>query len=141
MRGRILVAVLGAVVVLAGCRGNVFDLAAGTCFDDPGDVGEELTDVPVADCAEPHDNEVYATFVLDGEQFPGDELVAESARSGCLERFEEWAGVAYADSRLVAQYFAPTRSSWEEIEDREVVCYVFDIRGEPMVGSMEGAGA
>jgi hypothetical protein len=139
VRGRVLVLVLGAVVVLAGCRGNVFDLAVGTCFDAPAG-GEELTDVPVVDCGDPHVNEVYATFLLDEGEFPGDEVVAELARSGCLDRFQEWAGVAYADSRLVARYFAPTRSSWEEVEDREVACYVFDISGEPMVGSMEGTG-
>ena len=139
MRVRAATLVAVAAMLLTACQGNVFDLAVGTCFDDPGG-GDEVSEVPVVECDEPHDNEVYASFTLDDGDFPGDEQVAASAEEGCLGRFDEWAGIAYADSRLVASYFAPTESSWDSLDDREIICYVFDIDGDQMTGSMEDAG-
>ena len=140
MRTRLPVALVAVALLASACeQGNVFDLEEGTCFDDPG-VGEEITDVPVIDCEEPHDNEVYETFAIPDGDYPGDEAVATAADEGCIEAFDDWAGIAYADSRLFASYFAPTQQSWEQLEDREVVCYVYDVDGEPMTGSMEQSG-
>lgn len=127
-----------AGLVLASCRGNVFDLGVGDCFDQP-DTGV-VTDVAVVSCAEAHANEVYAAFRLPEGDFPGEDLLAELATAGCLERFEDWAGTRYAQSRLVVQHLAPTADGWERADDREVVCYVQDQDGEPLVGSVEGAG-
>ena len=139
---RVVVRVVGvalAGVALAACRGNVFDLAVGDCFDQPD--ATVVTDVAVVPCVEPHDNEVYAAFELPEGDFPGEDDLAELATAGCLERFEEWAGTGYAQSRLVSQHLTPTREGWERADDREVVCFVQDEDGEPLVGSLEGVGA
>lgn len=141
---------LGIVTVLAalaaGCSsGNVFSLDPGTCFDDvaqftSADGGDEVEDVPVVDCAEPHDNEVFATFDLEGDTFPGDEAIATRADQGCRDRFEDYVGRDYASSRFVATHLVPTQQSWDARDDREVVCFLYDIDLAKLEGSAEGSG-
>lgn len=142
--GRIGLAVVAAVVV-AGCsEGNVFSLDPGTCFDDVSQItdegGGEVEDVPIVDCDEPHDNEVFATFDLEGEDFPGDDAVATRAEQGCLDRFEAYVGRDYASSRFVATHLVPTEQSWEVRDDREVVCFLYDVDLARLEGSAQGSG-
>lgn len=128
---------LVAVVLLAGCSSNVFELSAGTCFDDPG--SGEISDVPIVECDDPHDNEVYATFDLPDGDYPGDEQVAAQADAGCEGRFADWAGISYEESRLVYSHLSPTADGWDRLDDREVVCFVFDISGDQLTGTMQSA--
>lgn len=131
-----------AATVLAGCgseKGNVFSLEAGECFDDPDLSAEGISDVDKVDCAEPHDNEVFATFDLPGDDYPGDEQVRELAFTGCEERFADYVGIDYASSVLFIFPIFPTEETWNEVDDREVICGLFDGSGEKLEGSMEGA--
>ena len=136
MRSRRAATVLvGLAVLLSACaQRNVFELATGTCFDDPGS-GTEFTEVPIVECSEPHDNVVYAAFDMPDGGYPGSQAVGTAAEDGCLERFEAWAGVAYEASDYWASYFAPTEQSWQSLEDREVVCYAFDRDGQKLAGA------
>ena len=129
----------------AGCSGgNVFALEPGTCFDDVTELtaegGGEVGEVPVVDCAEPHDNEVFATFDLEGDTFPGDEQVLAQADQGCLDRFEDYVGTPYADSRFVSSHLVPTARTWEVSDDREVVCFLYDLDMTKLEGSAKGSG-
>lgn len=139
MRPRPVLLIVAAVAaLLAGCsEGNVFALEQGDCFDLAADVGDAVTDVEVVACSEPHDNEVFATFDLDGDEFPGAPQVQAEATNGCLERFDEFVGLAYAESRYVQSSFFPTEDSWSS-DDREVVCFLADVEGEKLTGSAEG---
>lgn len=130
--------IVGGTILLAACQGNVFELSEGTCFDDPG--SGEVTDVPIVDCGEPHDNEVFATFELPDGDYPGQEEVDQQGFDGCIERFDEWAGIDYASSSLAVSTLTPTQEGWETLDDREVVCFVFDLDGARLEGSMEGRG-
>ncbi|MCS5734031.1 septum formation family protein [Herbiconiux daphne] len=114
---------------------DVFTISVGQCFDDAP--GTEVTEVPVVDCGDPHDFEVYADFDLSGDDFPGESDVADSAESGCLDEFEPFVGIAYDDSQYAYSYFAPTERSWSEGDDRLVSCIIGDPDG-PVTGSLAG---
>ena len=134
-----------AALVVTGCsEGNVFSLEAGTCFDDVSALteegGGEVGDVPIVDCAEPHDNEVYATFDLTDESFPGTEAVRQAADEGCDARFEDYVGTDSASSRFMYSHLVPTEQTWDTADDREVVCFLYDMDLEKIEGSAEGSG-
>lgn len=126
----------------AGCDGgNVFSLAVGDCFDDEAGADEEITSVPMVDCDEPHDNEVYHVFDLeDAADYPGDAAVQEAADEGCLDAFEPFVGTPYLDSELEYFTITPTAQSWEDADDREVICSVYELSFDKMEGTMRGVG-
>jgi hypothetical protein len=119
---------------------DVFDLTVGDCFDEWS--GDTVYEVPVVDCAAPHDWEVYYDFEVpdtaDGD-FPGEEAVDAVADSGCIEAFETFLGVAYDDTVYDYNYLVPTEDSWTGSDDRLISCVIGDPAG-PVTGSLEGAG-
>lgn len=126
-----------ALLALAGCgQGNVFELSVGDCFDDPS-VTEQVSDVPLVDCAEPHHNEVFEVFELADGDHPGVDAVEAAAGEGCLAAFEPFVGAPYATSELYLGWLSPTEDSWDG-GDREVVCYLYE-PGVRLEGSMAGA--
>jgi hypothetical protein len=130
-----------AAVLLAGCgEGNVFALEAGTCFDEQGldPDGADVSDVPIVECDDPHDNEVYAAFDLELAEYAA-AAVEEAAVDGCYERFESYVGRDYETSRLDFGTFTPTAASWRQ-GDREVACFLFDVDGEQLTGSARDSG-
>ena len=132
-----LVTVLTASGACTAGTADVFSLQPGECFDEPDDPTEQLTEVAIVDCEEPHDNQVYALFDVDDGEFPGDE-VAGLARDGCIERFEDHVGFAYADAELFATWLYPSSASWDD-GDREVICVLFD-EDRQLEGVQQGAG-
>lgn len=137
-----LIGLIALAVALAACSaGNVFSLDVGTCFDDVEEFSEEgsgeVADVPIVECSEPHDNQVFAKFDLPDGDFPGQAGVQASAEDGCIERFEDFVGLAYADSRYVASSLTPTDQTWGD-GDREVVCFLYDIDLQKLEGTAEG---
>ena len=138
MRTRSAVIGLTLFAAVAGCSGgNVFSLTVGTCFDDV--TGDEVSDVPVVECSEPHDNEVYDLFDVEDGVFPGVDAIRETAQEGCIERFDAYVDFAYADSRYAVSSFYPTSGSWDQ-DDREVICFLYDVDLAKLTGSGSGAG-
>ena len=125
-------------LVLASCGGSILTLDVGTCFDDPPSFAD-VTDVPVVSCDEPHDNEVIGLLELGGSTYPGNEVVGARAEEGCIDAFEPYVGIAYAESIYDVGWFAPTADSWS-IGDREVLCFAFDLTGSKTEGSIMGIG-
>lgn len=126
--------------VVDGEERSAFELDIGECFVVPGGDAEGLvSELTVVPCDVTHDYEVAATFDLQGEEFPGDDEVFDRADEGCFTRFEEYVGTSYLDSELNYGYFTPTPESWEQLGDREILCYVFADDG-PLEGSVEGSG-
>jgi hypothetical protein len=116
---------------------DVFTLQVGDCFDDEGGA-EEVMDVPAVPCAEPHDNEVYYEFSLAGDEFPGEDAIRAEAEAECTPAFEEFVGMAYADSALDWFPFYPTEGSWNEMGDRVVQCAIYDGSLAKVQGSLAG---
>ena len=137
------IAILGLALALAvACGGgNVFDIGEGDCFN--YEESEEISDVELIPCDDPHQREVYAVVSIDvaaGMAFPGSSRVEEVSLNLCLERFDEFVGTTYYDSVLDIEAFYPTRDSWEDIDDREVTCLLYDIEDLYMEGTMRGSG-
>lgn len=117
---------------------DVFSLQVGDCvFDSPE---SEVETLDAISCSEDHDLEVYALFDLPDGDFPGNAEVDIAAENGCLERFDAYVGIAYAESVYGFTYLTPLEDGWNNLGDREVVCLLGRIDGEPNIGSAENAG-
>lgn len=125
---------------------SVYELRTGDCFDGGERVAEaiggertvrEVTAVP---CEDPHDNEVFAVFSHPaGEEaaFPGEEEINDFAQDGCLERFPDYVGEPYEESPLELALIAPGAESWEEEDDRAIVCILYG--DGPLEGSQRSS--
>ena len=139
-----------AVEIVAGCGllddelapGEVetLDLQLGDCFVNPG-ADRVVTTVQLVPCDEPHDYEVFHIFELeDQDAYPGDSALQQQWTAGCLQQFEEFVGVPFDVSAIEISGIYPTAETWESIDDREVICSVTRVDGEPLVGSARGIG-
>ena len=131
----------GGTVTFGGEPRSVFELTIGDCFSLPPEGADEvLFDVLVAPCGEPHEHEIYETLAAgaDTDPFPGEAAINDLWQSSCVDRFEAFVGIPYEDSRLDVGALVPTAESWVE-GDREIACYVSDLFGEPLIGSMAGS--
>lgn len=132
----------GAIV----SEGNVdaFTIQLGDCFDNTGSLVNEETgevsDLPGVPCSQPHDNEVFAIFDLDQPTFPGSEAISEMSFDACLDRFESFVGLDYETSSLDIAALYPTKESWSQQGDREVVCAVYDVNLGKLTGSTRNSG-
>jgi len=132
-------ALLGVVLALfaVSCsdEGNVFSLGVGDCFTAVD--ATEIQDVPIVDCSEPHEHEVFAVWNV------GDSLPAQSAmEAGCIDRFDAAIGTPFAESEIYSAPITPTSESFDA-GDREVICYTFEFDGDEIAkvtGSALGSG-
>lgn len=143
MTGRSRATVVGAALgamVLGGCGGTevVTEAAVGECVQDPDDTAE-VGELDKVDCDQAHDNEVIAVFDLSGDAFPGTDDVQAQAQERCVEEFEPYVGSTYEESDLDVYTISPTEETWEEADDREVICAVFPLDGSTMEGSVRGS--
>ena len=135
----VVVATLAGSVV-AGCGGEATSLeaAARQCFRDPEDV-TRATSLDRVECKEAHDSEVISVFLLDGDGFPGEEEVQAEASRRCTEDFFEYVGSTVEESELELSMIAPTQETWDEEDDREVVCWVTMADGSTLEESIAGS--
>jgi hypothetical protein len=148
-----------AVLLLAGCQasppeqlplppvtdGNtevvlqpVLRLNVGDCLmDQTTPIGGDVVDVPLIDCDQPHESEVYAEIVMEGTGFPGVEDVMNTGIASCMAEFADFVGIDYSSSTLDFSYYYPTPSSWA-VGDRSIFCVVFD-PGVLTQGTLEGS--
>jgi hypothetical protein len=126
-------------VVASGCGGgSVFSLQPGACFQVVA--AGEVTGIETVDCEEPHANEVFHTFELGGEEFPAAEVVDATVAQECFgTAFERYIGEPYETSEVEVLPIRPTERSWDEADDREVLCAA-RIPGERVEGSLRGSG-
>jgi len=115
---------------------DAFQIHVGDCFNDRMISPDEVTDVPGVPCSEPHDNEVFATFDLPGDEWQGVDWVNEAGDAGCVDRFYGAIGVTYEESVLYITTLIPTRESWEQINDREVVCVAYHGDYDKLTGTV-----
>lgn len=116
---------------------EAFEIAVGDCFNQPD--GAMVLSVAAVPCTEPHELEAYATFDLIGSDFPGNTEVGREADERCTARFEEFVGMAYADSVLELYILHPTEESWTSLDDRTVLCAITDPTGGPVTTTLKGA--
>lgn len=126
----------GGQVTGEGTDTDVFTIKVGDCLNDAS-AGDEVSSVPTVPCSEPHDSEAYHAFDLPDGAYPGDEAIQTAAGEGCGPAFETFVGIPYDESTLDFAYYFPTTSSWEQQNDREILCIVYDPNGQ-VTGSLKG---
>lgn len=136
---------VGALLVLVGgfaaCSSDVAgnDLEAGDCIEDQSDLSS--TEISAIDCSEEHAFEVTGTFDLDdADEYPGvAEVEAESNERCAGDIFEDYVGEPFdptGDLQATALY--PSEQTWDEADDRTVICFAFPADGSTSTGSVEG---
>lgn len=146
----LLAALLPVAVVTSGCSffgddeddpTSVFEAEPGMCFEAPGEVKAQVSEVARVPCSEGHAQEAYALVPYEGGEddsgeYPGEETLSQFADGACAEEFHSYVGVSYLDSSLFFTYLLPSPRSWEE-DDRGVLCLV-TTTGETLTGSVKG---
>ncbi len=109
-------------------RGEVsaHELATGDCIEEIPQTEEVLT-VPVVPCTDAHVAEVYATFDLADDDWPGSDEVLERSDSGCLDQLHAFPD-AYDDPEIEVLYLHPSEATWRT-GDREVLCVAHYLDG------------
>ncbi len=146
------VAVLAvAAATLTGCSSNhknsstisVFDVKPGECFDTPSTVKAQLSDLTKVTCTTAHTQEAYAIVAysasgsvpsaapsssaapsVSDDAFPGADVLTDFAKGACAQRFRGYVGIDYLDSSLYFTYLLPSARSWEQNDDRSVLCFI-----------------
>lgn len=125
--------------IVESSEADVFSLKVGDCLNQTvTEEVEEVSSVPTVPCGEPHDSEAYARTDLPEGDYPGDEAVAEAADSFCYDEFATFVGMSYDESVLELASFFPTQVSWDQNEDREILCFVSSPDGQ-VTGTLAGA--
>jgi hypothetical protein len=124
--------------VLNGGESDVFTLEVGDCFNDGDGTVGEVSSVPIVDCSEPHDNEVYAAVYFEDGDFPGAAEVDEFAGNACYDAYEDFVGIAYEDSLLNFGTFYPSAQSWAA-GDREVLCLISAFNDDGSIKKVTGS--
>lgn len=109
-------------------------LRVGDCFDDQDDRSPDA--FPVVPCARAHDNEAFFRFVVPGDDFPGQDALADQAAARCRDQpFTDYVGRPFESSTLGVFYVLPSQETWERFDDRTIICALFDEGLEPLRGS------
>jgi hypothetical protein len=117
---------------------SVFSIDVGTCFDDTE--AEQVSSVPEVDCSEPHDNEAFALIdYTESGSYPGEEELRNRGTELCIEQFEAYVGLSYPESDLAVFPITPSEASWNDDDDREIICALYALDLSKLTGSMRGA--
>jgi hypothetical protein len=118
---------------------GVFALEVGDCFDQPPD--GNISEVAAVPCTDPHDNEVFATFDMEGGDdaaYPGDAAVQTASEECIGATFTDYVGIEYAQSRFGVFPITPTQDTWEsDLNDREIICTANAVDGTQITGSIK----
>lgn len=117
-------------------------LAVGDCWNDTVDADGDFdySGTPeFVDCSAPHDNEVFAAWVPEGDTFPGEDALDEIAEEVCDPAFEEFIGLPWEDTGGLDYFWLyPDQDEWEE-GARGLACSVY-LRNVEVAGTLEGIG-
>ena len=116
---------------------DVFELKVGDCTDTDETLVDEATSIPVVPCGDPHADEVYFSYDVESDEFPGEDAILGEAQERCVAEFAGFIGIDYMESELEIWPMYPTQGSWSQ-GDREVLCLVYD-PVQDTTGSLRGS--
>jgi hypothetical protein len=108
---------------------QVFSLRTGECINSM----PNGKDVHVLACGQPHDGEVFATFRVAGQHYPGVAALRQKASQGCGSRLSGYMNPQLS-AMLDESYVYPNPGAWAAGE-RTVVCMARGTDG-PLIGSV-----
>lgn len=134
--------IAGACIVLGlgltACSKEVAanDLEVGDCIENEDTLNS--ADVEAIDCDEDHVFELIGRFDVDDGDFPGAEALAEEGVACTEDIFEDYVGVPYAESAEVfATPVPPSEETWDEADDRTILCVAHTQDLASTTGSVE----
>ncbi|MCX6466283.1 MAG: septum formation family protein [Pseudonocardiales bacterium] len=131
----------GALAGVSACGGtSVLNLEVGQCISGQTAGEDDVSSVPVVDCAEPHTGEIYSLPQVPDGEFPGEEALNQTAQELCAgPDFTTYVGVEYLQSEIYFSTLVPSADTWDD-GDREIVCILLaDQNGSETTGSLRGA--
>jgi Septum formation len=128
---------IAAVSYLGGSR-PVTDMVAGDCFDLADPESEFIDDVTKRECTEPHQYEMFFVGDLPDGPYPSDPEVELWLDANCLPAFNEYVGIDYNSSVLVALPITPTEDGWDD-GDHSVQCALRDPENPELTESLRDA--
>lgn len=112
---------------------GVFRIRTGDCLLLPGELASQVETLEAIPCTEPHSGEVLTTTTIPGSndaEFPGLDAVIDQAEQDCLREFEAITGNDFmTDPDWDMTFLYPTQESWDQLDDREIVCIVRPLEG------------
>jgi len=113
-------------------------LAIGDCVSPPDD-NNFLAGAAVQSCDEPHAMQFLGRYTLpDAAAYPGSRVLGKQAYFDCIPMFEAYVGISFWQSAYDLNTVIPSVFSWEQ-GDREVLCVLVSLGGEPLTRSLQGA--
>lgn len=149
----VLTSLAALAAILTACSGSktpgtnvsVFTVNVGECFEAPGEVQAELSKIRRVPCAAQHVREAYAIVdykapagTTSTDAYPGADALSVYAKGVCAQQYKPYVGVDYLDSSLFFTYLFPSARSWEQDDDRKIICFV-TTTGAPLTGSVKGS--
>ena len=120
--------------------GQIPTAEVGECITDQV-ANQRIASFEVVDCDEPHVGELIHKFDLPDGDFPDRATVEAAVEDECLgATFEEYVGSPYETSEVFNTPVTPTPSSWEQADDREVLCFATLAGGVELSESVAGSG-
>ncbi len=132
---------LPLVIGLAACTKDIpgNEREVGDCVEDQDALDDGNSTVS---CDEDHVFELYAAIDLDpdDDDYPGDADIESQAKELCRgTAFEDFVGVPYVESSEVYTFPRwPSQETWEQADDRTVLCYATTEDLSPTTGSFGG---
>jgi hypothetical protein len=122
---------------------SVFDVQVGDCLNPGSELGAEINKIKAVPCKDPHTHEVFALPDYpdkESDVYPGEDKLRSFANAQCLEAFGNYTGTDYLDSKLFFSYLQPSIRSWQEGDDRRIVCVIVST-GKEVTGSAKSPDA
>lgn len=120
---------------------TLLTLPVGACLEIEigGDEPDRPEDAVPISCDQPHRSELFARESLEGEEYPGREVILAAADELCRGRgFTAYVGLPYEQSVLWQTSIYPTEQTWA-VGSRAITCFVHGPSPtETTVGSFEG---
>ncbi|WP_159621683.1 septum formation family protein [Ruania rhizosphaerae] len=135
--------VAGLTASMSACSllgGSVATAEVGECimYDDLN--SQSITEIDPIDCTEEHDAQFFYKFDMDDGDFPGRDGISAAAEEGCLAEFEPFVGTDFQESALYVNFIGPSEESWNDANDREILCVLYLNDGSMATESWEGSG-
>ncbi|MCP3853830.1 MAG: hypothetical protein GY698_03715 [Actinomycetia bacterium] len=121
---------------------SILQLTVGDCVVDELSAAEDIAQVGVVSCSQPHQSEVYAVLTdpaPDAVPWPGPEALIEASASGCLAEFEPYVGQTFEESALDVLTVLPTAETWPE-GDRDILCIATRLDGRDLDATVRDSG-
>lgn len=105
----------------SGTEVSVWDIKPGDCFSYSDTSASTIDKVTLfKSCDSKHQYEAFHAANMNGDKtFPGEYAVQDFAEKECGKKFEEWVN---ASGDFNYTYIGPSQESWEQGDDREVMC-------------------